>query len=125
MLYIRTGNDQTGFAPGDTVRGVYGWDCAQAPGRAMLTLLWRTEGRGTSDMGIVSGIEAQHPSAIYEAPFELTLPNGPYSFSGKLITLHWAIELLLDNGEDLHRLDVLVSPWETEVRLPQEVEELG
>jgi len=45
------------------------------------------------------------------------LPAAPYSFAGKLIALRWALELVVDHGRDVARIDLLVSPWVKQVEL--------
>jgi hypothetical protein len=44
-------------------------------------------------------------------------PKGPYAFSGKLITLAWAIELVVLPGGETERLDLLIGPAPVEVDL--------
>jgi hypothetical protein len=45
------------------------------------------------------------------------LPESPYSFSGKLISLVWAIEVIADPGNETARLDVVIAPEAKEIRL--------
>jgi hypothetical protein len=42
--------------------------------------------------------------------FRLRLPSGPYSFSGKLISLIWALEVVAEPGADAGRQDITLSP---------------
>jgi hypothetical protein len=45
------------------------------------------------------------------------LPEGPYSFSGKLISLIWALELACSPGSETVRREITVSPTGHEIVL--------
>jgi len=47
--------------------------------------------------------------------FRFRLPEGPYSFSGKLISLLWAIEVVASPGDMAGRAGIVVSPSGREV----------
>jgi hypothetical protein len=47
--------------------------------------------------------------------FSLQLPEGPYSFSGKLISLAWALELVAEPGSRASRIEITVSPTRREI----------
>jgi len=78
------------FQPGTTLSGKVIWSAA-ATQKIELRLFWFTEGRGTQDIELV---EERHwdTTGQGEETFEFTLPVEPYSFSGKLISLQWALE---------------------------------
>jgi hypothetical protein len=87
------------LAPGERVRGVVRLVGRRAPVPPVLRvrLLWYTEGKGDQD---VHTVEAQtlDPSGR----FEFQLPASPYSFSGKLVSLIWAIEV---ENTDVHHAE--------------------
>jgi hypothetical protein len=83
----------TSFQPGRAVRGQVQWRLAEEPEKACLRLLWYTAGKGTEDVGIVQTVEFDDPAAADTRRFDFTLPAGPYSFSGQLISLIWTLEL--------------------------------
>ena len=79
------------FQPGTIISGKVIWSADAATKKVELRLFWFTEGRGTQDIELVEerNWDAQGQG---EQPFQFTLPTEPYSFSGKLISLQWALE---------------------------------
>jgi len=121
MLRIETANGVKEFAPGQPLAGTVAWQLERAPKNAELRLFWYTEGKGTQDTETIAVEHFQDAQVIESRPFSFTLPEAPYSFSGKLISLRWAIELIVDGDKNVERLDILVSPWVTEVKLDAEL----
>lgn len=117
MLEIVLNQPPLELVPGQEINGLVRWDLPQAPRDAVLRLFWYTEGKGTTDVGIIADQSILRMMPIVEESFRFTLPYGPYSFKGKLITLCWALELLIDKGKQSSRLDLMVSPWVEQVTL--------
>lgn len=107
-LRIETLDGRTRYAPGDTIEGVAGWEVHDdAVKRAALRLFWRTEGKGTQDMGLGEEITFDAPGATDARTFRLTAPIGPWSYDGTLVAIVWALELCVDKdvqtlGLELH-----------------------
>ncbi|MEN8126424.1 MAG: hypothetical protein ABFR90_01325 [Planctomycetota bacterium] len=112
---IETQNDQTSFLPGQTLSGTVRWMCSELPDDASLHLIWYTEGRGDEDVGLAEKCEFENPQISDEHPFRFQLPAGPYSFSGSLISLIWALELKVD--KEVVRKEIVLSPGEKEITL--------
>ena len=89
--------------------GRVSWQLDRDPKKAVLRLFWYTEGRGTQDVGIVEELQLPTNQPYHEQEFQFKIPAEPYSFQGKLITLKWALELIVN--KEVNRLDLLVSPW--------------
>jgi hypothetical protein len=49
--------------------------------------------------------------------FRFRLPESPYSFSGKLISLTWALELVAEPSKELARQEITLAPGGEAVRL--------
>ena len=45
------------------------------------------------------------------------MPESPYSFSGKLVSLLWALELVAEPSGDTERKDISITPTGTEISL--------
>ena len=60
----------------------------------------------TRDVGIVDTLRIDRPDASGHHDFGFRLPEGPYSFSGKLITLAWAVEVVALPDGETERLDI-------------------
>ena len=109
---ILTDKDQTLFHPNDKVRGIVQWSVPRSPESARLQLFYFTEGKGTRDVVVQATEVFTAPLARDKREFEFHLPPTPWSFCGKLVSVHWAVELLLDRPprDDLTRLELVVSP---------------
>jgi hypothetical protein len=116
-LSLQTQDERTVYRPGETVAGVASWELPEAPRAVEVRLFWYTEGKGTQDVEVVDSVRFESPPAAHQEAFELTLGEGPFSFSGKLISLLWAIELVVQHPNDAARLDLVVSPTGREVLL--------
>ena len=116
-LIIAPANERTAYSPCETLAGIAGWEL-DGPATALETrLFFYTEGRGTQDTCIVNRVRFEHPSSAERRPFQFRLPDGPYSFSGKLISLRWALELVAEPDKQSHRLDLIIAPAGKEVIL--------
>ncbi|MEM7410048.1 MAG: hypothetical protein AAF430_07440 [Myxococcota bacterium] len=120
MIEIRTEGGETAFAPKATLRGDLQWMCDAAPETIRLRLLWYTEGRGDRDVGIAEEIPLGAPVASGSSPFRFTLPSGPYSCSGQLVSVRWAIEAVSDSPRDVGRLELVLGPDRREVVLGED-----
>ena len=116
-LLLGLSQDPVTLVPSQTIDGTWGWQREDAPRKAMLRLFWYTEGRGTQDVGVVEEIELPADQASLQGTFRFNIPDVPYSFQGQLVTLKWAIELVLNKGREVERLDLVVSPWVEQVKL--------
>ena len=115
-LRIDVGGERV-FKPGETIRGRVTWQVDEPPQSAELRLFWYTSGNGTQDVGNVDSVVFQTPQANDNRDFSLALPRQPFSFSGKLISLVWAIELIVEPGSNVERQEFLVSASGREVVL--------
>lgn len=116
-LRIELDDDRRWFLPGDAVSGRAVWRLETAPQAIELRLFWHTTGKGTEDVEITDSVRIEAVGAVGEREFSLRLPLGPYSFSGSLITLAWAMELVAVPGGQTERVDLVVAPTPVEVRL--------
>jgi hypothetical protein len=82
-----------------------------------LRLIWYTEGKGDQDIGVVESEPFATPAAEDRRGFSFRLPDGPYSFSGKLISLVWALEVVAEPGSRAQRLRLVVSPSKREIHI--------
>ena len=108
--------DGPAVVPGGTFRVQAGWWLASPPERLELRLFWHTAGKGTQDVEIVETRELA-PSASGQTTVELRAPVGPYSFSGRLISLLWALELVALPAGETARAELVLSPTGEEVRI--------
>ena len=115
MLTIQTRDGRTWFRPGETIEGTAAWHLDVEVEALEVRMFWYTEGKGTQDVEVVHTKHMAQPGLSGTRSFEFEVPRGPYSFSGKLITLAWAIELVVLPGGETERLDLLIGPQPVEV----------
>jgi hypothetical protein len=116
-LGIALHGDRTVFAPRETVRGTIQWSLDANPRHLELSLFWYTAGKGTRDVSVIETYRLDGPGAYGSKDFCFTLPDGPYSFSGKLISLLWALELTSAPGSETVRREITLSPTGQEIVL--------
>ena len=124
-LEIETAYGRSEFAPGGELAGIASWQLDRAPRAVELRLFWHTQGKGDDDAAIADTLRFEAPAAQDTQEFCFTLPEGPYSFSGKLISLRWALELVAEPSSGAARLDVTLSPTGREVLLHGDAAEAG
>lgn len=118
QLAVEIQNGANAFLPGETVEGTVSWQLDGPAQTVELRLLWYTQGKGDQDVGVVSSVPFGSPGLQDSRPFRVSLPDGPFSFSGKLISLSWALELVVEPGSRASRTEITVSPTRTEILLP-------
>lgn len=116
-LRIQLRDERRNFRPGETIEGAAGWRLAATPGSVELRLFWFTRGKGTEDVGVVNLVRFDAPQLEEARPFSFTLPAEPFSFSGELVSVIWALELVVEPGEHATRVEVVVSPTGQEILL--------
>ena len=116
-LQLEARDGANAFLPGETVEGTASWQLDPPAETVELRLLWFTQGKGDQDVGVVATQPFPEPAAKDRRSFSLQLPDGPYSFSGKLISLGWALELVAEPGSRASRLEITVSPTRREILL--------
>lgn len=119
FILVETNDGATSFHPGDVVDGTVRWQLAEPPLEIELRLFWYTEGKGDQDIGVVQTVPFENPGAVDQRVFRVRLPDGPYSFSGKLITLSWGLEAVAQPGDRTGGCSIILSPTGEEIRLHQ------
>jgi hypothetical protein len=120
VLGLTVTGQRSVFAPGDVVDGVASWRLDAAPQTVEVRLFWYTKGKGTRDVGITQLVSVATPGAAGEEHFKLVAPQGPPSFSGRLISLQWALELVVEPGSLAERVELVIAPEGREIVLHPE-----
>jgi len=119
MLQLGLRENRSTFSPGEELAGAALWEGDAPPTLAEVRLVWSTKGKGTEDAAVVETVAFADPQAGDTRPFSFRLPAAPYSFSGKLISLVWAVELVLQPGPRCDRREIVIAPGGAEVLLPR------
>lgn len=116
-LKIGIRDDRKAFRPGERLQGGVGWKLDAPPQSVEARLFWYTKGKGVEDVEVVATVPFDRPGREDARPFEFQLPEGPYSFSGKLISLIWAVELVVQPSGKATRAEFVMSPGGREILL--------
>jgi hypothetical protein len=147
MLRIELDDDPSGsderarlFSPGQVLTGRVSWSEPKAPGQVRMELAWATIGKGTTDSRVTHAWECEAPLPEGQASFSLTLPRGPLSYRGRLMSIEWELRgwlgarpsgllgLIAIAGEEPARLPLVISWSDSPLSgedLPLEVELRG
>jgi hypothetical protein len=93
------------------------WQLDERPDSVELRLVWYTRGKGDRDWNVAETIPFDGAQLYESRRCPLRLPDSPYSFSGKLISLIWAVELVVEPSGESRRLDLTIGPNRREVLL--------
>lgn len=122
-LQIDIVDGRTEFEPGAEIHVEVAWDFPEAPESVELRLVWNTVGKGDMDLEVVSTKHLELPSPREQRRETIALPVGPYSFSGKLISLVWALEVVVLPDEQTARREFTLGPRGQEVSIGPRIEE--
>ena len=106
------------YRPNEPITGEVCWSGLPTESEQIqVRLIWYTEGKGTQDFAIVASEKLDAPVQQGSHRFEFIAPNRPCSFSGKLISLIWAIEVIVFPSKKAERKTLVVSPSGSEILL--------
>jgi hypothetical protein len=117
-LWLRLEDDRLTYAPGERLRGRAGWTLEDLPGQIEVRLYWKTVGKGTTDLRVVDVAPVERATVSGERSFDLRLPAAPYSFSGRLVSVVWTVELVVEPGDHSVAETIVVAPGGRAVVLP-------
>ncbi len=119
MIRLGLRENKTAFRPGETITGAVLWEFEKAPASVEVRLVWSTRGKGTEDGDTAEVVTLDAPPTADTREFSFQAPNGPYSFSGTLIAVLWAVEFVAEPGEEFQRIEIVIAPDAREITLPK------
>ena len=122
---IEIEDGRSGFAPGERIRGTAHWRLEEPPDGLEVRLFWYTEGKGERDVGVVETVALGSGSREGSNDFSFKAPPAPFSFSGKLISLIWAIELVTLPDGQAGRQEITLSRIGEEIRIGSPADAAG
>lgn len=106
------------YRPNDVIDGAVFWDkIPPDTSKIEVRLIWYTSGKGDRNHDIVDSKLIEKPEISGESAFQFIAPHRPLSFSGKLISLTWAIEAIVFPGLETEQFEVLISKLGREIIL--------
>jgi hypothetical protein len=116
-MNLELADSKTKFRPGESLEGVAFWELEEAPRSLEVRLYWRTQGKGTVDLVVVQSVAFNGIAARDRRPFRIAFPPGPYSVSGKLVSIVWGVELVSEPKGESESVEITFSPSGEELRL--------
>jgi hypothetical protein len=110
-------DEEKAFEPGDALIAQAQWDLSSPPKYLELALVWYTSGKGDRDFKVVERLRLEDLPASGSRRLGIQLPDSPWSFSGKLISLKWALELKVYPGKARARQEFVMAPGRQEIVL--------
>jgi len=118
-LQIETEGGKMEYLPGETVSGSVRWELNEPVEALEVRLFWYTRGKGTQDVAVEATQRILSPALQGAESFGFALPEAPYSFSGKLISVLWAVEIVTLPAAEAERVEFVMSPTGKEILLPE------
>lgn len=110
-------DQQTAYKPGSRLSGEVQWNIELNSATIVVSVFYQTEGIGSEDATTILTQTIEACSTTGSQNFAFTLPSSPYSFSGKLITLRWAIGAEIKALKTLTIIPIIISPTDSEINL--------
>ena len=120
LIEIQPDGSRVAYAPGEPLTGTVSWQLDAPATGVEVRLFWYTRGKGTTDVQVVKAKQFDAAGTRGRGDFRFVLPEEPYSFSGKLISLVWALEAIAQPGDRSQRLELVVAPGGRELILGAE-----
>jgi len=116
-ITLQLDGDKTCYEPGAQVIATADWDLDQPATAVELRLMWQTSGKGDTDSSVVQEVSFDNPEQRGQKRLGIQLPDSPYSFSGKLVSLMWQIELEAVPSGETDRVYITLAPGGEEILL--------
>jgi len=117
QLRIAMAADREAFVPGERVCGELSWELHPPPRVVELSLRWRMQGKGAVDQQVLETISIVDPPPSGRRAFELQLPQSPYSFNGRLVSLQWELHAMARPAGVEAQRRIVVSPSRRPIEL--------
>lgn len=125
-INLRLAGARGSWKPGETLEVEVAWSADQPVEEVEARLLWRTEGRGDEEDGVVASERWPTTGTSGDRELQFTLPTGPWSYQGELLTIQWLVDAVLWPSGEQTQVEITLSPTGEAVRplLHETVEEV-
>ena len=111
-------SDQDGYCePGAKLAIPIAWRFDEEQSGLELRVVWNAHGKGSPNLGVVHTESVEHPSFQGSRTIHVELPQAPYSFSGTLVSIVWALELVAQPSQVSTRHEIVIAPQGREVSM--------
>ncbi len=116
MIEIILKDGKKHFRPFEVIEGKIKYNLAKPAPKIEVDLIWTTMGKGTTDNFKADSASISTLGSISgDGHFRLIAPSGPYSFSGKLVSVIWMISCGTEDNQDFVEKEIVISPTRREV----------
>lgn len=116
MIKIELAKHEASFVPAESIAGTVNW--SEAEGTSLeVRLIWYTVGKGDRDFELVASHLVSNFQPSGREQFTFVAPTRPQSFSGKHISLQWAIEAIIFPDQTSERVNLTISNSGAEIIL--------
>jgi hypothetical protein len=117
---IRVQLEQDDYAASDLLAGAF---CIDDPPPDLesveLSVLWQTEGKGDTDMGVIHHTAWEQKGGTLAGlanpeEFSVTLPRSPWSYDGQLVKIRWCVRVRArwgNSGEEVREAPFQLGPF--------------
>lgn len=116
-IQIHLDRSDASYLPGEPITGDVSWDLPSGVESLTVRLFWQTEGKGTQDFGVAHEITWEQVALRERRAFTFAGVDGPYSFSGNMISVCWLIEAYTSPEQAHAQSPVTLSPTGAEIRV--------
>lgn len=122
MIELQIASGKRAFLPFDVIEANVCWNNVEAD-EINVELVWSTKGKGTVDEYTACVIPiALSGRRSGNEKVKIKAPIGPYSFSGKLISLIWYVVARAKDDADYAEIEIVIAPEGKEIELPQGIQ---
>jgi hypothetical protein len=108
MIDVAVQLKQKQYCPGDELEGNFRVSKPPEKSTIELSVLWRTEGKGSEDVGVILSHRwsSDQQPLNFEQPhaFGVRLPRSPLSYDGELIKIRWLARVRVRWGRSEEKL---------------------
>jgi hypothetical protein len=115
MITLAPVDGRTARRPGETFELEATWNIPTVAKQFEVSLFWETKGWGNPDLDEITMIDARTDKVQGTKRYQFTVPAGPWSFTGSLITLGWIVEMVAD--QESARYEFTVGPTDAPIVL--------
>jgi hypothetical protein len=116
MIQIELEKHEAVFLPAETIAGTVAWSMVEGTSLE-IRLIWYTAGKGDRDFAIVDSQKVATFESSGREHFQFSAPARPLSFSGKHISLQWAVEAIVFPTQNSQRVNFTISTSGCEIVL--------
>jgi len=98
------------WKPGETVKAEVTWQDEEGAEELEVSVLWSTRGRGDEDKDVVATESIHAPGSSGSRRVEFDLPQGPWSYRGKMIEIVWQVDAVIWPSGLESQADLVLSP---------------